>query len=261
MICALLWDVDGTLAETEAAGHRLAFNEAFESIGMAWRWDVPRYGELLRITGGFERLLHDMGTHGDAPGSADERETLARELHRRKNIAYGKLLDSQGIALREGVRELLDECRSRKVRLGIVTTTSRVNVEALLGKQLGAAWKTWFATVVCGEDVKAKKPSPEAYQLALRELELGPLECVAMEDSPGGVLSARQADVPVIVTRSVYFANVTFEGAIAIGPGLHQREGWNPPCAPATSAGAKRITLDDIQDWHARMEFVSAHGD
>jgi HAD superfamily hydrolase (TIGR01509 family) len=258
MIGALLWDVDGTLAETERDGHRVAFNRAFEGEGLPWRWDVDHYGELLKVTGGVERMLHHMQGRTDVPASTTAREDLARRLHGRKNAHYAQLMRTQGIALREGVRELIDECRARGVQLAIVTTTSRANVEVLLGHHLGPAWATWFATVVCGEDVRAKKPAPDAYHLALRVLALAPSSCVAIEDSPAGVAAARAADVPVVVTRSVYFAHDAIdgvidgviEGVIAVGPGLHRRDGWSPALDDADlTRSAARVTLDDIAAW------------
>lgn len=259
MIDALLWDVDGTLAETERDGHRVAFNRAFEDLGLPWRWDVDRYGKLLQVTGGVERLIHDMQGRADAPASPAAREDLARRLHGRKNAHYAELMGTQGIALREGVRELIDECRARGVRLGVVTTTSRANVDALLGRHLGPAWDAWFAVVVCGEDVRAKKPAPDAYVLALRVLGSTPTASVAIEDSPAGVAAARAAGVPVIVTRSVYFAHDAIEGAIAIGPGLHTRDGWCPVLlegargdegAHSAMRPPARVTLEDIAAWH-----------
>jgi HAD superfamily hydrolase (TIGR01509 family) len=202
---AVLWDVDGTLAETERDGHRVAFNQAFAEKGLKWRWDEARYGELLRITGGRERILFDMPSHGDAPPTAAEREALARELHRRKNVVYGELVRASHLPLRPGVAELMNDCLHRSVRMGIVTTTSAVNVRALMQTHLGTHWREYFAVVVCGEDVRHKKPDPEAYQIALARLGLGPLQAVAIEDSPGGVASARGADIPVVVPLSAYF--------------------------------------------------------
>ena len=255
---ALLWDVDGTLAETERDGHRVAFNLAFEACGLPWRWSVERYGELLAVTGGRERLMHDMTTRTDAPTPADERDALARRVHQRKNALYAELVGAHGIALRPGVRELMEQCRTRAVRMAITTTTSRSNVDALLRAHLGAGWQAWFAALVCGEDVARKKPDPEVYLQALQRLGLGPLDSVALEDSPGGVAAARAADVPVVVTRSAYFAGATFEGAIAIGPGLDQRAGWRPELAGATSSTL--IGLDDLVAWHQRMEHTSQFG-
>jgi HAD superfamily hydrolase (TIGR01509 family) len=253
---AILWDVDGVLAETERDGHRIAFNRAFEACGRDWQWDEARYGELLRITGGRERLMHDMNSRSDAPVLADQRETLARELHAKKNAIYAGLVDEGRIALRAGVGELMQECAQRGVRMGIATTTSRGNVEALLQAHLGSGWAKRFGAVVCGEDVRSKKPDPEVYLLALQQLGIGPLQAVAIEDSPGGAAAGRAADVPVIVTRSHYFAHAPIDAALAIGPGLHTRSGWRPGlrAAPGT---ADRVGLDDIENWCAEMDTVS----
>lgn len=267
MIAALIWDVDGTLAETERDGHRVAFNLAFQALGLAWNWDESRYGQLLRITGGRERLLHDMATRADAPALAEERARLVGELHRRKNAFYAEIVQSGGIALREGVGELIEEAACAGLRQGIATTTSRVNVQALLQRQLGAGWHSRFGAVVCGEDVAAKKPDPQVYHLALQGLGVRPLQSVALEDSPGGVEAARLAGVPVVVTRSAYFEGDTVEGVLAIGPGLHTLKGWRPEGgahSPGANSGAKagaredgRVTLSQLQAWHQRMELVS----
>ncbi len=257
MIDALLWDVDGTLAETERDGHRVAFNTAFEAEGLPWHWSVARYGELLEITGGRERLLHDMASQADAPQGSVEREQLARRLHERKNAIYAQLLHDQGIAFREGVRDLMDEAVAHGARLAIVTTTSRSNVDALLRVHFGVAWSSRFASVVCGEDVAAKKPAPDAFVLALEQLALAPERCVAIEDSPNGVIAARRAGVPVVVTRSIYFEHASFEGqdVLAVGPGLHQRDGWVPACAPATTP---HVHWRDLVHWHASMHWRAA---
>lgn len=214
MLRALLWDVDGTVAETERDGHRIAFNKAFEELGLPWRWSVPRYGELLRVTGGRERLRHDMATRADAPATEAERDALARELHQRKNLAYAALVAQGGITPRPGVCRLVDECRDAGVALAVVTTTSRSNVDALFASIWGAPWRGIFATVVCAEDAPVKKPHPQAYLLAVQRLALGAHECFALEDSPGGLQAARTAGITCGVTRSVYFEASVFEGAV-----------------------------------------------
>ncbi len=252
---ALLWDVDGVLAETERDGHRVAFNQAFEACGLPWRWDDARYGELLRISGGRERLLADMATHADAPSLARDREALARAVHARKNTFHAQRIAAGAIPLRDGVLELMQECLARGVRMGIASTTSRANVDALLHHHLGAAWQGRFAAIVCGEDVQRKKPDPEVYVQALRRLGDGPLRVVAIEDSPDGVAAARAAAVPVLVTRSAYFAAATMAGAIAIGPGLQDRDGWRP-ALPRDGRPPGRVGLDDIAVWVDRREAV-----
>lgn len=249
-IAALLWDVDGTLAETERDGHRVAFNRAFATQGLPWRWDAARYGELLRVTGGRERILADMATQPDAP-PLDQRETLARQLHALKNRFYAELVAGGGIPLREGVRELVEQAATHGLRQAIATTTSRSNVEALLSRHFGAGWGRLFTVVVCGEDVAWKKPDPEVYVHALAALGFDPLDSLALEDSMAGCAAAHGARVPVVVTRSAYFAEDPVDGAIAVGPGLHSRHGWQPAPA-AVTGGDGLITLDDLADWHAR---------
>jgi HAD superfamily hydrolase (TIGR01509 family) len=217
---ALIWDVDGTLAETERDGHRLAFNDAFASMGLPWRWSVVRYGELLTTSGGLERLQRDLAERDDAPRSACERLALARELHRRKNAAYLRRVADGAIALRPGVLRLMREAEAHGARLAIATTTGRANVDALLARPLGAAWRTRFHAVLCAEDAPLKKPHPQVYQLALQRLALRADEVLAIEDSPQGVASARAAGIEVLLVRSAYFAACPGDGAIAVCDGL-----------------------------------------
>jgi len=254
---AVLWDVDGTLAETERHGHRVAFNLAFASAGLAWHWDEMRYGELLEVTGGRERLLHDMTTRKDAPADPLGREALARRIHATKNTLYAGLVQDGRIPLRPGVLDLLEQCRTRGVALGIATTTSRANVATLLGAQFGRDWADRFSAIVCGEDVERKKPDPAVYVEALRRLRVEARTALAIEDSPAGVAAARAAGVPVIVTRSTYFADAPIDGALAIGPGLHTSRGWHP-AVPEPSGGDRSIGLDDLMHWHAHWHASSA---
>jgi HAD superfamily hydrolase (TIGR01509 family) len=253
---ALLWDVDGTLAETERDGHRVAFNRAFEDLGVPWRWDEARYGELLRVSGGRERLLADMAQRTDGPDHASEREHLAAELHALKNRHYAEIVTTAQLPLRPGVRALIDEVAAAGVRQAITTTTSRSNVDALLRVHLGAGWQHHFAAVVCGEDVRHKKPDPEVFVQALRQLDLSPLQVLALEDSPGGVTAARAAGVPVVVTRSYYFADAPVEDAIAIGPGLHTRQGWQPLLVAAPGG----VKWADLLAWRVGFESISQFG-
>jgi HAD superfamily hydrolase (TIGR01509 family) len=228
MLHALIWDVDGTVAETERDGHRVAFNLAFEAAGLAWRWDVARYGALLHVTGGRERLLHFMQGRADAPATASEREALAGELHRRKNAFYAELVTQGGISARPGVRPLMDACRREHIALAIATTTSASNVEALFTSLFGTGWRSRFAAVVCAEDAPIKKPDPQAYRLALERLKVAPAEAFALEDSPNGLLAARAAGVRCGITRSTYFADAVFEGAAWVRDDLDEPDAAQP---------------------------------
>jgi HAD superfamily hydrolase (TIGR01509 family) len=243
---AVLWDVDGTLAETERDGHLVAFNAAFDELDVPWRWSEQRYGELLRVAGGFERLLSDMESQPLAPVALEERNALARRIHALKNRRYGELVASGALPLRAGVRELFDECAAEGLRMAIVTTTSRSNVHALLTAQVGAGWESRFATVVCAEDAPAKKPDPQAYRLVLERLQLRSEQTVAIEDSAMGLAAATAAGIPVVVTRSRYFPNDPVPGALAVGPSLGTRAGWSP----GLDGKPGRVGLADIRHWH-----------
>lgn len=213
MLKALIWDVDGTVAETERDGHRIAFNLAFEARGLPWRWDVAPYGELLQVTGGRERLLHDMARRDDAPPAGPQRDALVRDLHQRKNQIYAQIVAQGQLPARPGVKRLVAECQAAGVNLAVATTTSRSNVEALFASLWGAGWSDLFPVVVCAEDAPTKKPDPSAYRIALQRLGLQADQAFALEDSPNGLQAARAAGLMCGVTRSVYFADAPFDGA------------------------------------------------
>jgi HAD superfamily hydrolase (TIGR01509 family) len=250
MIGALLWDVDGTLAETERHGHLVAFNQAFAALGVPWRWSESRYGELLAVAGGRERLLHDMQSQPQAPVQPAERERLAAAAHRLKNEFYGAIVRTGRLPLRPGVTQLLDDCAGAGVPMGIASTTTRRNVEALLRAHLGEEWALRFATVMCAEDAPNKKPDPSVYRLALTALRVPAAAAVAIEDAPAGIEAARRAGIPVVVTRSHYFPDTAAVDALAAGPTLGCVQGWQPHAQPADT----RITLAQIARWHARQQ-------
>lgn len=246
MLRALIWDVDGTLAETERDGHRLAFNAAFAELGLPWYWSVSHYGALLHVTGGFERLLHDMASWPDAPGTVAERSSLARALHQAKNRHYARHVGQGAIALRPGVRELIDDCSHAGVRLAIATTTSRSNLDALMLAHFGGDWAARFASVACAEDAPHKKPHPQVYELTLARLGLPPDQTVAIEDAPNGSQAAQAAGVPVVVTPSEYFPEHDTSATLAIGPSLGSPAGWSK-----TPTSDRRVTLSCIDHWLA----------
>ena len=131
---AIMFDVDGTMAETEEY-HRRAFNEAFINFDLPWIWDVTTYGRLLRIAGGRERIRHFWESLPD--DRFDLSDSRINELHRFKTRRYAELVDSGACGLRPGVADLIHRARDGRLRLAIVTTTSRGNIGALLSPNLG----------------------------------------------------------------------------------------------------------------------------
>lgn len=209
---ALIFDVDGTLAETEEL-HRQAFNHAFARHGLDWQWDPAVYKDLLRVTGGKERMRAYHGTLTIARPLPDE-DILA--LHRIKTAHYAELVETGCCPLRPGVTELLAAARARGQRLAIATTTSHGNIDALLSQALGANWAEEFDAIVAGDDVRHKKPAPDVYLETLARLKLGAADCVAIEDSANGLIAASRAGVPVLITRSMYFRDDDFGAARAV---------------------------------------------
>jgi len=213
-LAALIFDVDGTLADTERDGHRVAFNRAFAEAGLNWEWSVELYGKLLSVTGGKERILHYLHHYNpDFRPPADPEEFIAT-LHAAKTAHYTRMLSEGLIPLRSGVERLLRQAREEGLRLAIATTTTPANVMALLQYSLAPDAAKWFDVIAAGDIVPAKKPAPDIYLWALRKLALPPAACIAVEDSHNGVQSAWRAGIrSILVTTNDYTAADDFSGA------------------------------------------------
>ncbi len=240
---ALLWDVDGTLADTERDGHRVAFNSAFSQAGLDWHWDVALYGELLKVTGGKERIryyLERFNTDWDRPADLD---SFIAELHRQKSAFFVSLMADGRIPPRSGVIRLVKEAADAGLRLAIATTTTPANVDALLGRYFGSAEKHPFEVIAAGDVVPAKKPAPDIYLWALEKMDLQPEACVAIEDSHNGLMAAMSAGIrTVVITVNRYTANEDFTGASLIVDQLGDRE--NP--AHAVTGELNGVAMVDV---------------
>ena len=210
---ALIFDVDGTLADTERDGHRVAFNQAFAEAGLPWDWSVEVYGELLEVTGGKERIRYFLERYQLSYPPQEDLMGWIAGLHRSKTRHYTELLGQGTIPLRPGVRRLLQEARDAGVRLAIATTTTPDNVYALLEHALAAGSPEWFEVIAAGDVVPAKKPAPDIYHYALEKMNLSAQDCLAFEDSYNGIQSSRQAGLKTIVTFNDYTRNHDFSGA------------------------------------------------
>ena len=213
---ALIFDVDGTLADTERDGHRVAFNLAFSESGLDWEWDVDLYGELLQVTGGKERIRFFIDTHQPALPSEIELDSFIATLHQRKTAHFLELMARGELPLRPGVERLLQEARSEGLRLAVATTTTVENVTTLLEQNLGQEAVDWFDVIAAGDVVPNKKPAPDIYHLALKELGLDAAECLALEDSEHGLHAAQGADLATLITINGYTREQDFSGALAV---------------------------------------------
>ncbi len=216
---ALIFDLDGTLADTEET-HRQAFNAAFIEFELWWDWSPPRYAELLRISGGKERIRHYIDAQ-NLP--ATERARLLQivpALHETKTRLYTGLIASGQRPFRPGVMALLRAAREAGLKLAIASTTSSVNVDALLHSNLRAEPRVVFEVIACGDQVPHKKPAPDIYRLALASLHLPAEACIALEDSVNGLRAAKAAGLATVVTPSRWNAGEDFSAADLVLPTL-----------------------------------------
>ena len=214
-IKAIIFDVDGTLADTED-GHRKSFNEAFAENGLDWNWDVALYDKLLKVTGGKERIKYFVSDFLTGYTKPDNFDDFVKHLHKVKTAHYTAMLREGQIPLRPGIKQLMDDARAAGMKLAIATTTTPENVSALLEVGLGKDWESYFAANGCGDIVPHKKPAPDIYFWVLEKLKLAPEECIALEDSNNGLRSALAAGIKTYVTTNPYTHWHDFDGAAGI---------------------------------------------
>ncbi len=245
---ALIFDVDGTLAETEEV-HRKAFNKAFAEAGLDWTWSRERYRELLAVSGGKERILQFIKDEASEHLDREDLQAWIAGLHKAKTRFYTEMMASGEISLRPGVERLIRESRDAGLRMAIATTTSSANIIALFKATLGHDAMEWFDTIGAAEQAPVKKPDPSVYLWVLKELGLSGEECIAIEDTRNGVLAAIGADIPVVVTQSFYSAGEDFSGAVTVLSDLGEPDQpYTPLTGMATEPGW--VTPQSLAMWH-----------
>ena len=211
-IKALIFDVDGTLADTEEA-HRRAFNQAFERHNLPWNWDAHQYARLLQVTGGKERIAAYVDSLG--VDAAEHRELQAQipAIHATKTESYTELIRGGLVPLREGVARLIDEAERAGVSVSIASTTTLANIEALLTVNLGRGALDRIKVIGAADQAQRKKPAPDIFNYVLEQLQESAADCVAIEDSAIGLAAAKAAGLYTVVTPSPWTCGENFAGA------------------------------------------------
>jgi HAD superfamily hydrolase (TIGR01509 family) len=209
---AILFDLDGTIAETETI-HLQCFNEAFYHFGLPYRWTFEEYRSLLEIADGQERILHYLKKLNNPPDHPDD---LAAGLHKLKNELYVERMKA-GFQVRPGVRRLLEEALACNITCGLTTMTSHMNVDPLLRYSLAEDYLKYFAFMLTGSEIRHKKPDPAIYIAAKQMLlERDRRNIIVIEDSHIGLLAARSAGLPVLITQNEFTEHHDFSGAAAV---------------------------------------------
>lgn len=247
---ALIFDVDGTLADTEEA-HRWAFNAAFAELRLGWVWDRELYARLLAVAGGKARLRHYFKQTGQDRLAGPDGDELIERVHELKTKIYADLLAEGGVGLRPGVERLIREARSRGMRLGIATTTSPANVVALFKNTIGSGALKWFDAIGAGGRGQNLKPAPDVYNWVLNILGLESAACLAIEDSANGLKACRNAGVGAVITATGYTQDEDFSGAVAVLSDLGE------PDSPFTvrqgdACGKSYVDVDLLRWWHEK---------
>jgi beta-phosphoglucomutase-like phosphatase (HAD superfamily) len=218
---ALIFDVDGTLADTESA-HMAAFNHAFAEVGLDWVWTDDLYLGLLEISGGKERILHYWSQVNPSIKelAAHALEEQIARIHELKTAAYEAAVNSGAVSLRPGVLKLMDEALAAGLQLSIATTTSPVNIAALMRHAVGEDWRMNFSAIGDASTAPIKKPHPQVYLQMLDALKLPAAACLAFEDSSNGLRAATAAGLATIITPNPFTVHHDFSGALRVVPDL-----------------------------------------
>ena len=258
-LSAVIFDVDGTLADTEEI-HRQSFNTAFREFGLPWEWDVGLYIELLAVAGGKERIRHYCRMVDPARLREPDIDELIASLHARKTVVYNQQVARGGLPARPGVLRLIRQLRDDGVRVAIATTTSMANVESLLRTTLKSLPPNTFEVIGAGEHATAKKPAPDIYRWVAERLRLRPEECLAIEDSRNGVLAASGAGMPVLVTVSPWSRGEDFTGSVAVLSDLGEPDRPYRPHRAIDGVSADTGFVDPVvlRRWHAQATTMAA---
>ena len=209
---AIIFDVDGTLADTEQNGHLVACNEAFAQLGFDIRWSWEEFKELLKIPGNARRMRLALSTRTSL--SEAEIDRIVPELFALKKEFYLKQVG--GLPLRPGVARIIREAIARGVRLAIVSVTHEDQILALLKAQIPDALDHF--SPILGKQSGEK--DSVLYARCAAMLGCDTSEVLVIEDSEKGFKAAKAAGLPCAVIYNDYTKGQDFTGADLVARSL-----------------------------------------
>jgi dihydroxyacetone kinase phosphoprotein-dependent L subunit len=248
---AVIFDCDGVLADTERYGHLVAFNRTFAEFGLPVRWTVSEYKEKVRIGGGKERmaslLTPEFIAAAGLPADPEGQRAAVAAWHRRKTAIYLELVAGGAVPPRPGVARLVSEALTAGWLVAVASTSAEPSVRATLERAVGTA-VAHRVSVFAGDVVAHKKPAPDIYRLALRELRVAPADAVVIEDSRNGLLAAAGAGLTCLVTVNEFTAGEDFAEAALVVTSLGDPGERTVVLANRSGAAAPTdwITLADL---------------
>jgi beta-phosphoglucomutase-like phosphatase (HAD superfamily) len=209
---AVIFDLDGALADVERDGQRVAFNAAFAAHGLDISWTVEEYGRLVCIGDEQRRIASALRRRGFGRVSAE----IAAHLYRTKNDLFEESVLNGDVTARVGLEDLVNSLFFAGVPVAVVSRGSRTWVEPLVRQLVGDGIAE---TVVTPDDLPNPGGKPDLHGHALWELGLAPESALAVAGTQRGLRAARAAKLATLVVTTGYAVGADFTDAVEVRSG------------------------------------------
>jgi len=209
---AVIFDLDGALADVERDGQRMAFNAAFAAHGLDISWTVEEYGRLVCIGDEQRRIASALRRRGFGRVSGE----IAAHVSRTKNDLFEESVLDGDVTARAGLDDLVNSLFFAGVPVAVVSTGARKWVEPLVRQLIGDGIAE---TIVTPDDLPNPGREPDLHGHALWELGLAPESALAVAGTHRGLRAARAAKLATLVVTTGYSVGADFTGAVEVRSG------------------------------------------
>ena len=202
---AVLFGSIGTIIETSDL-QRKAFNQAFKKNNLNWLWTKKIYKDLLNKSGGKDRISNY---------AFQKKISVDAELLRNlKTKIFNEYLKKKKLKPRPGVKQLVNDCKKKGIKLALVTSTTNDNINSIFFCLKKSLNKKDFDFIGNSKIIKKPKPFPDIYKFALKNLKLKANQCIAIEDSQESLNSAIRANIKCLIFPGEFHTSKKFKGAL-----------------------------------------------